>query len=148
MSTSRLEDISESGFRTVISDPGDPDAEKVARVVVCSGKVFFDLLDARHKREIDNIALVRIEQLYPFPTDRFVEELKRYPNADDIVWCQEEPKNQGAWLYIRSTLRGNMHSKQHLSFAGRPAAASPAVGYYKKHMQQLQALVDAALGQK
>ncbi len=148
LSTSRLEDISESGFRTVISDPGDPDAEKVARVVVCSGKVFFDLLDARHKREIDNIALVRIEQLYPFPTDRFVEELKRYPNADDIVWCQEEPKNQGAWLYIRSTLRGNMHSKQHLSFAGRPAAASPAVGYYKKHMQQLQALVDAALGQK
>ncbi|NOX75899.1 MAG: 2-oxoglutarate dehydrogenase E1 component [Gammaproteobacteria bacterium] len=148
LSISRLEDISEQGFRTVISDPGDLDAEKIDRVVVCSGKVFFDLLDARRKREIDNVALVRIEQLYPFPTERLVEELTRYPNADDIVWCQEEPKNQGAWLYIRSTLRGHMHRKQHLSFAGRPAAASPAVGYYKKHMQQLQALVDAALGQK
>ena len=146
LSTSRLADLSTSGFRSVIGDPDAPEPEKVKRVVVCSGKVFFDLLDARRKREIDNLALLRVEQLYPFPTERFIEELNLYPNAGDIVWCQEEPKNQGAWLFIRSTLRGNIRSDQKLSFAGRPASASPAVGYYKKHVQQLQALVDAALG--
>jgi 2-oxoglutarate dehydrogenase E1 component len=145
LSTSHLEDLSEGSFRNVIRDPGGIDPHKIRRVVVCSGKVFFDLLDARRKREIDDIAFIRIEQLYPFPTAVFCIELERYPQAEQVVWCQEEPQNQGAWQYIWSTLRDSKCNDQSLSYAGRPASASPAVGYYKKHVQQLQALIDDAL---
>lgn len=145
LSTSRLEDLSDGEFKTVIDDPDKLDAKKVTRVVVCSGKVFFDLLDARRKREIENVALIRIEQLYPFPTANFCHVLEAYTKAKQVVWCQEEPQNQGAWQYIWSTLRDSKKDKQVLSYAGRPASAAPAVGSYKKHIQQLQALVDTAL---
>jgi 2-oxoglutarate dehydrogenase E1 component len=145
LSTSRLEDLSDNGFRTVINDPDELDPKKVTRVVVCSGKVFFDLLDARRKREIDNIALIRVEQLYPFPITAFCDVLDSYSRAKEIVWCQEEPQNQGAWQYIWPTLRDSKQNKQTLSYAGRPASASPAVGNYKIHIQQLQSLIDTAL---
>ena len=145
LSTSHLSDLSEGGFREVISDPDDINLETVSRVIVCSGKVFFDLLDARRKREIDDIAIIRVEQLYPFPTQKFCAELERYGKAKEVMWCQEEPQNQGAWQYIWPMLRDSKGKKQTLSYAGRPASASPAVGYYKKHIEQLQALVDAAL---
>lgn len=145
LSTSRLEDLSENSFRAVINDPDDIDVKKVTRVVVCSGKVFFDLLDARRKRELSNVALIRVEQLYPFPTVEFCDVLESYPKAKEIVWCQEEPQNQGAWQYIWPTLRDSKQDKQTLSYAGRPASASPAVGNYKVHIKQLQALIDTAL---
>jgi len=146
LSTSHLSDLTESGFRLVINDPDDLDVKKVTRVVVCSGKVFFDLLDARRKGEIKNIALVRVEQLYPFPIAEFFEVMDSFPKAKEIVWCQEEPQNQGAWQYIWPTLRDSKKNEQVLSYAGRPASASPAVGNYKKHIEQLQSLIDTALG--
>ena len=145
LSTSHLKDLSENGFRSVINDPDKFDAKKVTKVIVCSGKVFFDLLDARRKRQLENVALIRIEQLYPFPTTAFCEVLESYPKATDVVWCQEEPQNQGAWQYIWPTLRDSKKNEQVLSYAGRQASASPAVGNYKKHIQQLQSLIDDAL---
>jgi 2-oxoglutarate dehydrogenase E1 component len=147
LSTSHLSDLSVGGFREVIADPDNLEVQKVRRVVVCSGKVFFDLLDARRKREIDDIALLRIEQLYPFPTQSFLAALEKYTSAGEVMWCQEEPQNQGAWQYIWAMLRDSKRGDQDLSYAGRPASASPAVGYYKKHIEQLQALVDTALGE-
>lgn len=147
LSTSHLEDLSENGFRTVIADPDEINAKKVTRVVVCSGKVFFDLLDARRKRELGNVAIIRVEQLYPFPTEQFCAALEQYPKAKQIVWCQEEPQNQGAWQYIWPTLRDSKQKGQTLSYAGRSASASPAVGSHKKHIQQLQALIDTALSE-
>jgi 2-oxoglutarate dehydrogenase E1 component len=145
LSTSHLRDLSDRGFRTVIADPDKPKAKQVRRVIVCSGKVFFDLLDARRKRDIDNVAIIRIEQLYPFPITEFLAALETYPQASQIVWCQEEPQNQGAWQYIWPMLRDGKREDQTLSYAGRPASASPAVGCYKKHIEQLQALIDTAL---
>ena len=145
LSTSRLENLSDGEFKTVIDDPDGLDAKKVTRIIVCSGKVFFDLLDARRKRELHNVVLIRIEQLYPFPTTQFCDVLATYPKAKQIVWCQEEPQNQGAWQYIQPTLQDSKQDKQVLSYAGRSAAAAPAVGSYKKHIQQLQSLIDDAL---
>jgi 2-oxoglutarate dehydrogenase E1 component len=145
LSTSRLEDLSEGEFRTVIDDPDELDTKKVSRVVVCCGKVFFDLLDARRKRKLEDVALIRVEQLYPFPTEKFCDALAKYSKAEEIVWCQEEPQNQGAWQYIWPMLRDSKSEQQTLSYAGRPASAAPAVGSYKKHIEQLQSLIDTAL---
>jgi len=148
LSTSKLSDLCKGGFRNVIKDPDDIEPKDIKRVVVCSGKVFFDLLDARRKRELEDVAIIRIEQLYPFPVKDFCAEFDRYTNADEVVWCQEEPQNQGAWQYIWSMLRDSKRNEQSLSYAGRPASASPAVGYYKHHIKQLQELIDAALGEE
>jgi 2-oxoglutarate dehydrogenase E1 component len=93
------------------------------------------------------VAIIRVEQIYPFPHRRHEEELKRYSKAKDIVWCQEEPRNQGAWYQIQHQLRESMGSRQRLHYAGRPASAAPAVGYFNVHMEQQRALVNEALGQ-
>ncbi|HEB57071.1 MAG TPA: 2-oxoglutarate dehydrogenase E1 component [Gammaproteobacteria bacterium] len=145
LSTSHLEDISDGAFQPVMADPDAPSAKSVGRVIICAGKVFYDLYETRSKRAIENIAILRVEQLYPFPAEALREELARYVQADNIVWCQEEPQNQGAWFYIEPLLRQLLGDGQSLSFASRPASASPAVGYHKKHIAQLQALVDVAL---
>ncbi|MCF6211076.1 MAG: 2-oxoglutarate dehydrogenase E1 component [Gammaproteobacteria bacterium] len=148
LSTSHLVDLSEGDFRLVISDPDISDVTQVRRVVVCSGKVFYDLLDARRKRNIDDVAIIRIEQFYPFPTEAFCAELDRYIDAAEVVWCQEEPQNQGAWQYIRPMLRDSKRDEQNLLYAGRQASASPAVGSYRKHIEQLHELLDTALGSR
>ncbi|MGW8311145.1 MAG: 2-oxoglutarate dehydrogenase E1 component [Thiogranum sp.] len=124
-------------------DPIEPGA--VRRVVLCSGKVFFDLLAARRERDIADIAIVRVEQLYPFPRQRLRELLDQYLNAREIVWCQEEPRNQGAWYQIQHHLRALKHGVQSLGYAGRPPSASPACGYPRLHQLQQQALIDTAL---
>jgi len=97
LSTSSLEDLHSGGFQTVIPEIDKLTNKNVKRVVFCTGKVYFDLLEQRREDKIKDIAICRVEQLYPFPRDSVVKELKRYPNADEVVWCQEEPKNQGAW---------------------------------------------------
>ncbi len=145
LSTSRLRELSEGAFQAVLADPDAPSAKSVKRVIICAGKVFFDLYETRSKRAIENIAILRIEQLYPFPVEALREALAPYVQADTLVWCQEEPRNQGAWFYIEPLLRQVLGDKQSLSLASRPASASPAVGYHKKHIAQLQALVDVAL---
>jgi 2-oxoglutarate dehydrogenase E1 component len=90
------------------------------------------------------VAIIRVEQLYPFPHKSFAAELKKYPNATDIVWCQDEPQNQGAWFFIQHNIHENMLEGQKLGYAGRAASASPAVGYSHLHQEQQKALVDAA----
>ncbi len=145
LSTSHISELSEGAFQPVMADPDTPSVKSVNQVIICTGKVFYDLYETRSKREIGNIAILRIEQLYSFPAKALREALACYVQADNIVWCQEEPQNQGAWFYIEPLLRQVLGDGQSLSVTSRPASASPAVGYHKKHIAQLQALVDAAL---
>jgi 2-oxoglutarate dehydrogenase E1 component len=141
-----LEDLYQGEFQTIISEIDGLEPEKIRRVVFCSGKVYYDLLETRRERGMSDTAIVRIEQLYPFPYQRYEEELARYPKAKDLVWCQEEPRNQGAWYQIRHRLQEPLGAKQEmLRYAGRPASASPAVGYYGGHVEQQKVLVEDAL---
>ncbi len=121
-------------------------ASQVQRVVFCSGKVYFDLLKARRAAGQKDVALVRIEQLYPFPTQAYEAVLRRYPALREVVWCQEEPQNQGAWYSIRHRLEGPLQKDKHvLLYAGRQHAAAPATGIGKIHDVEQRELVDAAL---
>ena len=144
-SISSLEELSNGEFQVVIPDNGLQKVQKVKRVVFCSGKVYFDLTAARRERAIDDIAIVRIEQLYPFPHDQFKVEIDRYKDAREIVWCQEEPGNQGAWHRIQHYLVRHMLPLQKLSYALRSSSSSPAGGYLVLHNQRQKAVVDAAL---
>jgi 2-oxoglutarate dehydrogenase E1 component len=144
LSVSKLEELSQGTFRNVIDEVDDLNPQTVPRVVFCSGKVYFDLLDLRRADDL-NVAIVRIEQLYPFPTEDYAAVIRRYPNAREIVWCQEEPQNQGAWYQIRHRLQEPLSPKQQLLYAGRAPAAAPATGIFQMHVEQQQALVDAAL---
>ena len=134
-----------TAFQCVIADPDKPAPKKVKRVVFCCGKVYFDLVAERAKRAIDDVAVVRIEQLYPFPHEVFQAQVDLYANAKSIVWAQEEPGNQGAWHRIQHYLLQHMRADQNLSYAGRESSASPAVGYLQLHAEQQKALVEAAL---
>ncbi|WP_332825799.1 2-oxoglutarate dehydrogenase E1 component [Ramlibacter sp.] len=142
--TSPLSEFTKGVFQTVIPDQKELKADKVKRVVVCSGKVYYDLAKKREEKGSDDVAILRVEQLYPFPHKAFAAELKKYPNAADIVWCQDEPQNQGAWFFIQHNIHENMVEGQKLGYAGRAASASPAVGYSHLHAEQQKALVDAA----
>jgi len=144
--SSTLEDLSRGEFKTVIGDPSMEEPAKTKRLIACSGKVYYDLLNARAERDVRSVAIIRIEQLYPFAHKALAAELKRYPNLVEIVWAQDEAQNQGAWHYVQHHLLENMVDGQKLAYAGRPASASPAVGYYAKHAEQLKALLEAAFG--
>ncbi|HKJ95489.1 MAG TPA: 2-oxoglutarate dehydrogenase E1 component, partial [Gammaproteobacteria bacterium] len=146
LSTSVLDDLSKGRFHTVIDDIDDIKPKNVRRVVFCSGKVYYDLLQERRKRETDDVAIVRIEQLYPFPEKELSNLLRRrYKGASDVVWCQEEPKNQGAWYQIQHHFLNALSKDQSLTYAGRDASASPAAGYAKLHHEQQRRLVEEAL---
>jgi len=146
--TSSLDELARGGFQMVIGEgAANIDPRKVKRVVACTGKVYYDLLVARREAEIDDVALVRVEQLYPFAHKAFEAELKKYPNAAQVVWCQDEPQNQGAWFYIQHHLGEALKDGQKLAYAGRPPSASPAAGYYDKHYAQQKELIKAALGE-
>ncbi|MGE0583131.1 MAG: 2-oxoglutarate dehydrogenase E1 component [Steroidobacteraceae bacterium] len=145
LSVSTLAELAQGRFANVLDEVDDLPAAAVRRVVFCSGKVYFDLLKARRKEAIRDVALVRIEQLYPFPTDEYEAVLRRYPAARDVVWCQEEPQNQGAWYQIRHRLQERLGAKVELLYAGRPHAAAPATGIQKIHELEQAALIEAAL---
>jgi 2-oxoglutarate dehydrogenase E1 component len=146
LSVSALSDLTDGGFATVIDDVDDLAPAQVQRVVFCSGKVYFDLLKARRAASLRDVALVRIEQLYPFPTQAYGAALRRYPQAREIVWCQEEPQNQGAWYQIRHRLEDALQAgHQQLLYAGRGHAAAPATGIAKLHETEQRELVEAAL---
>jgi 2-oxoglutarate dehydrogenase E1 component len=145
-SISSLEDLSEGEYKTVIPDTELTDASKVRRVVFCSGKIYFELAAARRERGIDDVAIVRLEQLYPFPHEAFTEEIARYKDAKEVVWCQEEPGNQGAWHRIQHYIERHLLAHQKLSYALRASSASPAGGYVALHNQRQKAVIDAALG--
>ncbi|KQW44760.1 MULTISPECIES: 2-oxoglutarate dehydrogenase E1 component [unclassified Roseateles] len=143
--TSPLADFTKGEFKTVIGEQDAAlNAEKVKRVIVCSGKVYYDLVKARAEKKSADVAVIRVEQLYPFPHKAFAAELKKYPNATDIVWCQDEPQNQGAWFFVQHYVHENMTEGQKLGYAGRPASASPACGYAHLHQEQQKALLDQA----
>jgi len=121
--------------------------DQIKRVVLCSGKVYYDLFEEREKRQESRIQILRIEQLYPFPGLALTDELTRFPNAE-IIWCQEEPKNQGAWTFIAPLIEGVMEQfgrKVPLRYTGRKASASPAVGQASLHQAELKAFLDEAL---
>ncbi|NKE64346.1 2-oxoglutarate dehydrogenase E1 component [Ramlibacter sp. RBP-2] len=142
--TSPLSEFTRGGFQTVIPDSRELKAEKVRRVIVCSGKVYYDLAKKREEKGADDVAILRVEQLYPFPHKAFAAELRKYPNLVDLVWCQDEPQNQGAWFFVQHYIHENMAEGQKLGYAGRSASASPAVGYAHLHQEQQKALVEAA----
>ncbi len=145
--TSPLSDFTKGEFKTVIGPTrAEVEAEKVKRVIACSGKVGYDLIRFRDQRKAWDVAVLRVEQLYPFPHKAFATEMKRFPNATEVVWCQDEPQNQGAWFFIQHQIHENMTDGQRLGYAGRPASASPAVGYAHLHQEQQKALLDQALG--
>ena len=145
LSVSPLTDLSDSGFQLIIPEHEPIKPKKTRRVVFCSGKIYYDLLEARRVHSIEDIAMIRIEQLYPFPIDEYAALMKDYAHVEEIVWCQEEPLNQGAWYQIKHRLQEPLADHQQLYYAGRPGAAAPASGIYKVHLQQQQALVEAAL---
>ncbi len=145
LSVSRLEELTGSGFQTVIDEVDDLKPSAVTRIVFCSGKVYFDLLKSRRDAKAATVAIVRIEQLYPFPSEEYEAVLRKYPNAREIVWCQEEPQNQGAWYQIRHRLQAKLSAKDELLYAGRAGAAAPATGIAALHEQQQKNLVTAAL---
>ena len=141
---SPLNEFIKGGFQTVIPENRELKNDKVKRVLVCTGKVYYDLAKKREEKGADDVAILRVEQLYPFPHKAFAAELKKYPNATELVWCQDEPQNQGAWFFIQHNIHENMSEWQRLGYAGRAASASPAVGYSHLHQEQQKALVEAA----
>ena len=141
---SPVSEFTKGGFQTVIPENRDLKNDKVKRVLVCSGKVYYDLAKKREEKDADDVAILRVEQLYPFPHKAFAAEMKKYPNATELVWCQDEPQNQGAWFFIQHNIHENMVEGQRLGYAGRAASASPAVGYSHLHQEQQKALVEAA----
>ena len=147
LAISTLEDLADGSFQTVIPEIDALDAAKVTRLVLCSGKVYYDLLEKRRAEGREDIAIVRIEQLYPFPEDDLMEIIAPYTNLTHVVWCQEEPMNQGAWYSSQHHLRRSMghHIKGlGLEYAGRDASAAPACGYASMHAEQQEKLLQDA----
>lgn len=145
LAVSSLDELANGTFQNVIDEIDDIDAKSVTRVVLCSGKVYYDLLEARRKESLNHVAIIRIEQLYPFPHKEIQGILSQYAHVNDWVWCQEEPLNQGAWYCSQHNFREAIPTNAKLRYAGRPASASPAVGYTSVHLEQQQALVTDAL---
>ena len=146
---SQLEELSSGTFQTVIDETDAIDPTAVKRVVMCSGKVFYDLRSARRERDIGDIAIIRIEQMYPFPRFDLQSVLARYPNLEDAVWVQEEPKNQGSWYAMQSRLSTVVQREKvdvYLRYVGREPSASAAAGYSALHLREQEAFIDEALG--
>ena len=148
---SDLTELSKGGFQTIIGEVDKTvtvDPKKVKRVLVCSGRVYYDIIAARREEKDQNVPVIRVEQMYPFPHKAFAAELSKYPELEEVVWVQDEPQNQGPWFQIQHNLFENLAEGQKLGYAGRPSSASPAVGYYAKHYEQLKNLLQTAFGKQ
>jgi len=148
LAVSSLEELANGTFQTVIDEVDNINKSDVTRLVLCGGKVYYDLVEKRREKELNNTAIVRIEQLYPYPEKRLAEVLAQYPNVKELVWAQEEPKNQGAWLFIAPRLYDDVMKagKQvRISYAGREASAAPACGSPYLHAKQQAQLINDAL---
>ncbi|MDE2209282.1 MAG: 2-oxoglutarate dehydrogenase E1 component [Betaproteobacteria bacterium] len=141
---STLDELAKGSFQNVIGEIERIDPKKVKRVIVCSGKVYYELLAHRRERRIDTVAILRLEQQYPFPHDAYRREVAKYPAAKEVVWCQEEPQNQGAWYRLCAYMRADIDSTRILAYAGRPVSASTAVGYAAKHNAEQRQLIEDA----
>jgi 2-oxoglutarate dehydrogenase E1 component len=142
--------IGDSHFRRIVSDLRPPQEGETKRLVLCSGKVALDLFEAREKEGIEDISIVRLEQLYPFPGEPLAVRLKRMTNLKEVIWCQEEPRNNGAWFFVASRIETALidagHTAMRPQYTGRDRSASPATGLASRHKEQQEALVAAALG--
>lgn len=145
LAVSTLEDLTDGKFLPIIPEQDEIKPKQVTRLILCAGKVYYDLLEARRADELKHVVIIRIEQLYPFPSDLFKAEINNYPNVEEIVWCQEEPKNQGAWYQSKHHFYDNIDQDITIFYAGRVAAAAPAVGSHTVHIEQQKAVVKAAL---
>ncbi len=145
MSASPLSELTEGAFQLIIDDPTEPNRDKVERVLLCSGKIYFTIHQARQKHNAGNVAIVRVEQLYPFPQKEIAGVLAKYRNATEIAWVQEEPENRGAWTFMERRLRRMLPDGRVLEYFGREEAASPAVGSYKLHQIEEHDIVTRAL---
>ncbi|GGI88927.1 2-oxoglutarate dehydrogenase E1 component [Legionella impletisoli] len=148
LAVSSVKDLSHGKFYNVIPEVDELNEEKVSRVVLCCGKVYYDLLQKRREESLDHVAIIRIEQLYPFPKQDLKRELAKYPNAKKIIWCQEEPQNQGVWFASQHNIKDCLQEDHSLYYAGRGFAAAPAVGSPKLHAEQQEKLVKEALMEK
>ena len=144
---SSLDELANGKFQTVIPEVEKLDPKKVKRVIVGSGKVYYELLAYRRQQKISDIAIVRLEQQYPCPHEDYKTELARYTNAKEVVWCQEEPQNQGAWYRLNAYLRADIEAQKILYYAGRSVSASPAVGYAAKHLAEQKQLIEDAFAE-
>jgi len=145
LASSSLDSLTQGKFENVIGEVDPIDEKQVTQVVLCTGKVYYDLLQARRTRELNHVALIRVEQLYPFPHVEFDAMVASYPKAKLFVWCQEEPQNQGAWDQVKHRFHALHDGKRKLIYAGRPSAAAPATGYHQAHQEEQEKLVDDAL---
>ncbi|MEN9465024.1 MAG: hypothetical protein RL217_1205 [Pseudomonadota bacterium] len=149
LAVSSLDELATGRFRTVLDETENLNPEKVRRILLCSGKVYYDLLERRQAEKIDDIAIVRIEQLYPFPAKRLAKVLAKYSNVKEVFWTQDEPMNMGAWYSSQHHMRKallELNPQLHLQYTGRKAAASPAAGYMALHLAQQEQLICEALG--
>jgi 2-oxoglutarate dehydrogenase E1 component len=145
LAVSTLEDLTSGEFQAIIGEEDALNPKKITRLVFCGGKGYYDLLDARREADLKHVAIARIEQLYPFPLDLFKAEIAKYPQLREFVWCQEEPKNQGAWYNSSHHFIDNLPATIKVSYAGREPSASPAVGSFHVHIEQQKAVVQSAL---
>jgi 2-oxoglutarate dehydrogenase E1 component len=145
LAVSSLDDLTNSCFMPVIGDAEIANPETVKKLILCSGKIYYELIEKRRTVSAEEAAIIRIEQLYPFPSVLLQTELEKYPNIEDIIWCQEEPMNQGAWYSSQHHIRSVLREDLYLRYVGRPASAAPAVGYGHLHAQQQRELVEEAL---
>jgi 2-oxoglutarate dehydrogenase E1 component len=141
---STLADLANGSFHTVIGEVEKLTPSKVTRVLACSGKVYYELAAYRREHKLDHIAIVRLEQQYPFPHADFTKAISQFADAREVVWVQEEPQNQGAWYRLRAYLRADTPSSMVLAYAGRAISASPAVGYAAKHLAEQKQLIEDA----
>ena len=145
LATSSLDDLISGEFQPVMEEADNLDPQEVEYIVVCSGKVYYELLEARRARGLRHVAIIRLEQLYPFPRELFDKIIDRYSRVNRLIWCQEEPQNQGAWDQIKHRFHTQLDKGKKLFYVGRPAAAAPSVGFYPIHLQQHETLIDEAL---
>lgn len=146
LAVSDLSEITHGEFLPIIPEIDDHQPGKVKRVIMCHGRVYYDLLTKRRENQREDVVIIRMEQLYPFPVTQMRKEIERYPNAKEFIWCQEEPKNQGSWFTSQHHVRGILSDDVYLEYAGRPFSAAPAVGYPALHAKQLEDLLNEALG--
>jgi len=140
-----IEELASGGFQPLIDDAEIADRDAVKRIVLCSGKVYYDLAEARKKSGGQTVAIVRLEQFYPFPLQSLRDMLAEYPNAKELVWAQEEPQNMGGWTFIQERLENLLPSCERPKYVGRSASASPATGSHSIHQKEQAALVNEAL---
>jgi 2-oxoglutarate dehydrogenase E1 component len=142
--SSAIDELANGTFQTVIPELEPLEPKDIRRVIACCGKVYYDLAQKRNETKRSDVAIIRVEQLYPFPHKQFEAQMKRYPGATEVIWCQEEPQNQGAWYQTAHYFRENMRDDQKLHYAGRAPSAAPASGYAARHTETQKALVEQA----